>query len=583
MGSGQAGAPSAARNRRHVVRVAMVAAQTTRFPQRPMRLTTRSAFATAFGVVACSWPALAQQPHGWPSGKARVRFEIEIPAAQRSEATTGRVFVILSRTNQPEPRLQIGRIGTPFFGRDIERLPAGGVAVVDGTDLGHPVWDMAEIPAGDYWVQAMVNVYSEFRRADGKVLWLHDDQWEGQQWNRSPGNLFSVPRQVRVDPMQKASIRLVADQKVPPIELPANTEWVERFRFQSPTLSRFWGRPIYLGATVLLPKDYRTSTMSYPVLYEQGHFSTGSPLRFEPGGDLHREWIRENFPRVIAVTFQHPTPYFDDSYAVNSVNVGPYGDAIMQELIPEVEKRYRIIREPWARWLAGGSTGGWEALALQVFHPDFFGGTWAYCPDPVTFSDVEGINIYKDENAYYKQVTEWHRTPTINSREINGEVRQTSQQRNWMELVNGTKGRSGHQLDIWSAVYGPLGEDGYFKPVFDKKTGRIDRSVAEYWRENYDLLHILKKNWSTLGPKLVNKLYIYMGDADTYFLDRATRELDAWMKTTQNPHYEGFFMYGDQKPHCWSGPVTTAERLKEMAQHGLRMMPAGTTTPWWRY
>jgi hypothetical protein len=544
-----------------------------------MRFTVALLAAALFGGVELP----AQLSAGWPSGRAKLRFEVEVPASTRSEPTTGRVFIILSRNAQAEPRLQISRVGTPMFGRDIERLPAGGVAVVDGSDLGHPVWDMADIPAGDYWVQAMVSVYSEFRRADGKVIWLHDDQWEGQQWNRSPGNLFSAPRQIRVDPMAKGAIRLVANQKVPPIEMPANTPWVERFRFQSPMLSKFWGRPIYLGATVLLPKDYRTSTISYPVLYEQGHFSTGAPLRFEEGGDLHREWIKDNFPRTIVVTFQHPTPYFDDSYAVNSVNNGPYGDAIMQELIPEIEKRYRIIKEPWARWLHGGSTGGWEALALQIFHPDFFGGTWAYCPDPVTFSDVEGINIYKDENAYYKQVTEWHRTPTINSREVNGEVRQTSQQRNWMELVNGTKGRSGHQLDIWSATYGPLGEDGYFKPVFDKKTGKVDRGVAEYWRENYDLLHILRKNWATLGPKLVNKLYIYMGDADTYFLDRATRELDAWMKTTTNPHYEGFFMYGDQKPHCWSGPVSQAERLKEMAQHGLRFMPAGTTTPWWKY
>ncbi|MBL8982304.1 MAG: hypothetical protein JNL26_08965, partial [Gemmatimonadetes bacterium] len=261
----------------------------------------------------------------------------------RSEPTTGRVFIILTRTNQTEPRLQISRVGAPMFGRDIERLPAGGVAVLDGTDLGHPVWDMADIPAGDYWVQAMVNVYSEFRRSDGKVVWMHDDQWEGQQWNRAPGNLFSVARQLRIDPMAKATIRLVADQKVPPVAMPANTAWVERFRFESPLLSKFWGRPIYLGATVLLPRDYRTSTIAYPVLYEQGHFSTGNPLRFEEGGDLHREWVKDNFPRMIVVTFQHPTPYFDDSYAVNSVNVGPYGDAIMQELIPEVEKRYRII------------------------------------------------------------------------------------------------------------------------------------------------------------------------------------------------------------------------------------------------
>ena len=522
-------------------------------------------------------------PAGWPSGRARLRFEVNIPAAVRNEPTTGRVFVMLARANEIEPRFQIGRIGTPFFGRDVERLAPGGTAIVSGTDLGHPVWDLADIPAGDYWVQAVVNIYTEFPRADGKVVWLHDDQWEGQQWNRSPGNLYSTPRRIAIDPSRAETVRLSADQKIPPIQVAANTPWVERFKMQSPLLSRFWGRPIYVGATVLLPRDYQRSTTRYPVLYEQGHFSLGNPLRWEEGNELGREWAQDDFPRVVAVTFQHPTPYFDDSYVVNSVNNGPYEDAVMQELIPEVEKRYRTIREPWARWLHGGSTGGWEALALQIYQPDFFGGTWAYCPDPVTFSDVEGINLYKDENAFYKQVTEWHRTPTINSREINGEVRQTSQQRNWMELVNGTRGRSGHQLDIWSAAFGPLGEDGYFSPVFDKKTGVIDRRVANYWRDHYDLLYYLQRNWKTVGPKLVDKLHIYVGDADTYFLDRSTRELEAWMKTTQDPHYEGYFLYGDNKPHCWSGPVSTAQRLREMAMHGMRHMPPGTTTPWWKY
>jgi len=527
--------------------------------------------------------AQSTMPAGWPSGRAKLRFEISIAPSVRPEETTGRVYVILSRTDQLEPRLQIGRIGVPMFARDIERLPAGRPAAIDGTDLGHPVWDLADIPRGEYWVQAFVNVYSEFRRADGHAVWMHDDQWEGQRWNISPGNLYSTARRLTVDPLRPEVVRLTVDRKIAPIAVAANTKWVERLKFQSPMLTQFWGRPIYLGATVLLPRDYATSTTRYPVLYEQGHFSLGNPLRFEEQGELGREWVKDDFPRMIVVTFQHPAPYFDDSYAVNSVNVGPYGNAIMQELIPEVEKRYRVITEPWARWLHGGSTGGWEALALQIFNPDFVGGTWAYCPDPVTFSDVEGVNLYKDENAFYKQVNEWHRTPTINSREVNGDVRQTSQQRNWMELVNGTRGRSGHQLDIWSAVFGPLGADGYFAPAFDKKTGVIDRKVVQYWKENYDLLHILQKNWSTLGPKLVGKLHIYTGDMDSFFLDRAVRELEAWMQTTSNPHYEGYFLWGDGKPHCWSGPVSQAQRLKDMAMHGLRTMPQGTTTPWWKY
>ncbi|HJO16941.1 MAG: alpha/beta hydrolase-fold protein [Vicinamibacterales bacterium] len=510
------------------------------------------------------------------------RFEVSFPSAVHEEALTGRIYVMISRTAEREPRLQIGRTGVPFFGRDVVNLLPGEPGIIDATDLGTPVASLRDIPAGDYYVQAFVNVYSEFRRADGHVIWMHDDRWEGQHWNRSPGNLYSAVERVRLDPEADAVIALSAENAIPPVVVPPDTEWVRRFKFQSSMLTEFWGRPVYLGATVLLPRGYDSSTISYPVNYIQGHFSLNAPNRFQIGDDLYREWIRDDFPRMILVTFQHPNPYFDDSYAVNSVNVGPYGDAILQELIPEIEKRFRILAEPYARVLSGGSTGGWESLALQIFHPDFFGGTWSYCPDPVTFTDVEGINIYEDVNAFYKQ-HEWRRVPTANTREINGEIRLTSRQRNHFELVNGTKGRSGEQLDIWSAVFGPIGDDGYFEPLFDKRTGEINAAVAEYWRDNYDLLHYLRQNWAEIGQKLVDKLHIYTGTMDNFYLNNSTRDLELWMKTTENPHYEGFFMYGDGKGHCFSGPVTRAARLREMAQFIMRKKPDGATTPWWRY
>jgi hypothetical protein len=513
---------------------------------------------------------------------SKLRIEIAFSDAAHKEAITGRVYVMISRTAEREPRLQTGRTGVPFFGRDVEKLRPGQSAIIDESDLGSPVDSLKDIPPGEYFVQGFVNIYSEFRRADGRVLWMHDDQWEGQQWSRSPGNLYSQVQKVRIDPARGGTIRLVADKVIPPVQVPPDTKWIKRIKFQSPMLTTFWGRPVFLGATVLLPRDYDSETTLYPVHYVQGHFSLRPPMGFDEGNDTYKEWIKDDFPRMVIVTFQHPTPYFDDSYAVNSVNVGPYGDAIMQELIPEIEKRFRVIREPYARILSGGSTGGWESLALQIFHPDFFGGTWSYCPDPVTFTDVEGINIYQDANAFYKQY-DWRREPTINSRETDGRVRLTSQQRNYFELVSGTRGRSGEQIDIWSAVYGPIGKDGYFEPLFDKKTGVINREVANYWRDNYDLLQYLKKNWSQIGPKLVDKIRVYTGTMDTYFLNNSTKELEAWMKTTENPHYEGYFLYGDGKPHCWSGPGTSMERLKEMAQHILRHKPDGATAPWWKY
>ena len=512
--------------------------------------------------------------------------------------------MIFAKTNEREPRLQIGRTGVPFFGRDCVSLVPGDAAVINSTDLGSPIESLNDLPAGDYFVQAMINVYSEFKRADGHVVWMHDDQWEGQRWNISPGNLMSAVRKIHIDP--KASpvqtIGLDASEVIPPIEVPPDTEWVKRFKIQSPTLTKFWGRPIYIGATVLLPKDYARATISYPVIYEQGHFQIDPPMGFrtsaptekelkdggprarfiERGYELYQAWTSDNFPRLLVVTFQHPNPYFDDSYAVDSVNVGPYGGAVIEELIPEIEKRFRVIKEPYARILTGGSTGGWEALALQIFHPDFFGGTWGYCPDPLTFTNVEGVNLYKDVNAFYKQY-EWRREPTVNSISTDGSIVLTSEQRNHLELVNGTHGRSGEQLDIWSAVFGPLGSDGYFEAAFNKRTGEIDANVAQYWKDHFDLLEYLKRNWATVGPKLVDKLHIYIGTIDTYQLNVAVRELDEWMKTTENPHYEGFFEYGVGEPHCYTGRLTPARRVVEIADFISAKRPYMTAAPWWTH
>ena len=549
-----------------------------------MRVTfDRRVIAAALSLgLAASFTAAGRAEQRKPAAQP-LRFEVSYPAAANKGPITGRVFVMITRdVARAEPRLQIGRTGVPFFGHDVERLAPGQAAVVDASDQGAPLESIREIPAGEYYVQAMVNVYSEFKRADGHVVWMHDDQWEGQRWNRSPGNLYSEVQKVRIDPAVGGVVRLSASKVIPPIDVPPDTEFVKRFKFQSPSLTKFWGRPIYLGAVVLLPRDYAKATISYPVNYIQGHFSLGAPYGFDGKNEFSKAWLSDNFPRMIAVTFQHPNPYFDDSYAVNSVNVGPYGDAIMNELLPEVEKRFRVIKEPYARILSGGSTGGWEAAALQFFHPDFFGGTFAYCPDSVTFTDVEGVNIYEDENAFYKR-DGWRKVPTANSRKTNGQLVMTSEQRNHFELANGTKGRSGEQIDIWSAVFGPLGPDGFFEPLFNKKTGEINKQVAQYWKEHYDLKYYLEKNWATVGPKLVDKLFFYTGDMDTYYLNNSTRDLQAWMKTTSNPHYEGFFMYGDGKPHCWTGPVSSSERLKEMAQLILRHKPEDATSPWWTY
>jgi hypothetical protein len=504
------------------------------------------------------------------------------------------VYVIVSKTDSPEPRFQTRRSrSSPFFGLDIENLNPGEPATIDADVLGFPLNSIKDIPPGDYYVQGFVNIYTKFDRSDGHSLWLHNDQWEGQQWNRSPGNLYSDILSVNIDPARSRIIELACVSTIPPVEIPADTEWVRRIKFESEILSEFWGRPIYLGATILLPRDYeKNKKLYYPVNYLQGHFSLRPPKRFrtEPadendrrgraGYEFYQAWIDEDCPRMIYVTFQHPCPYFDDSYAVNSANCGPYGDAIMEELIPEIEKEFRIIRQPWARVLEGGSTGGWESLALQIFYPDFFGGCFSYCPDPVEFNDVEGVHVYKDKNAFTRKVG-WRKTVIPDSRRADGSLILTSRQIQQYEHVLGTRGRSGEQWDIWQAVWGPVGEDGYTKLLIDKETGKIDKAVAEYWETHYDLCRYLETHWSFVGPKIKDKLYIFTGDMDTYYLNNPVHKLQEFMKTTRDPHYAGFFQYAPRKVHCWTGDFTSLERMKFIARHIVRSAPETEEIRWW--
>jgi hypothetical protein len=522
--------------------------------------------------------AFAQQKADNNAGaKGKLQFKISFPSATDAKPLTGRMFLVISRTDTIEPRLQVGRYGTQFFGVDFEKLQPIQEITVDGSILGYPVNDLKDIPPGDYYVQAVLNKYTEFKRSDGHTLWMHMDQWEGQDWRRSPGNLYSKVQKISINQTHTQSINLLVDQVIPPIPVPADTKWVKHIKIKSELLSKFWGQPIYIGATILLPKGYdENPSKHYPTVYEEGHFSLAPPFRFKESdqNEFYKDWTSDGFPAFIGVTLQHPTPYFDDSYAVNTVNNGPYGDAIHQELIPEIEKQFRCIRESYARLLTGGSTGGWESFALQVLYPEFYGGTWSFSPDPLDFHNVEGINVYEDKNAFYKEF-EWYKTPTINTRFWQtGDVRLTSRQRITMEMVNGTKGRSGGQLDIWSAVYGPIGSDGYFKPLFNEQTGVIDTSVARYWKENFDMRYYLEKNWATVGPKLVGKLHVFAGRMDDFFLNFGVYHMEDFLTKTSNPYYDGSFTYGERGGHGWR-PYSSGQLLREMDAYLKKVHPQG--------
>ena len=525
------------------------------------------------------------------AAESQTTFEVSFPKETHAGPITGRAFVIVSETGEEEPRLQTGGDapqGVPIWGKNIVALEPGETVVMDGEAFGFPIEFIGDLPPGDYHVQGFISIYTEFERSDGHTLWMHDDRWEDQRWTISPGNLYSDVELVHVDPGQSTTIRLDCSNVIPPVKVPADTQWVKRVKFKSDLLSEFWGRPIFLGATVLLPRGYDEHPDNYyPVNYHQGHFSLDPPHGFRTevpdeddpderdGYDFFQFWISDDAPRMIAVTFQHPTPYYDDSYAVDSGNVGPYGTAIMTELIPYIEERFRVMKEPWARVLSGGSTGGWEALALQIFHPDNFGGVWASCPDPVDFRYYELINIYDDANAYHREF-DGIRAERPESRDTDGQVRFTVRDAYYYEQALGDRHRSGRQWAIWEAVYSPISDDGYPQAIWNWRTGEIDHEVAEHWLK-YDLRHYLETNWSWIGPKLEGKLHIYTGSMDTYYLNNAVVLFEEFLEGTTEPYYDGVVVYGDREPHCW-GPHH-AELFGLFADHITENTPGSDDAP----
>jgi hypothetical protein len=401
------------------------------------------------------------------------------------------------------------------------------------------------------------------------------DQGEGQNWRRSPGNLFSDPVKVKIAAAGEAEpAPIVLNRVVPPIPPYQDTKHLKHIKIQSKLLTEFWGRPMEIGANILLPKSYdEHPDVRYPIHYNQGHFPRGNVGRFseDPNNAANKIWSSDNMPRFIQVTIEHACPYYDDSYGVNSENAGPYGDAIITELIPLIEKTFRTIGQPWARVLSGGSTGGWISLAMQVFYPDFFGGTWTFCPDPVDFRKYQIVNLYNDKNAYYIEY-EWTRVPRGGERDTSGNIIYTQEQENLYEEAIGDRFRSGGQWAIWNAVFAPVAEDGYPKPLWDPVTGKIDKDAVAWAGERYDLRRYLEKNWTAVGTKLAGKIHVYCGRMDNFYLNEACYLLQEFLEKATNPPYGGEFMYGDRGGHGWS-PFRGDALQRTMAEHILQNSP----------
>ena len=584
-----------------------------------VRFAARALFLGSIAVATTHVQARAEPAAD--AGKLEIR--VAFPAEPGAGPLDGRLLVMLSTDPAAEPRFQIRENPRTqqILGVNVDGVKPGSEVVLDGAALGFPLESLDAVPAGKYHIQALLHKYETFRRADGHVVKLPMDRGEGQQWNRAPGNLYSTPQQVVVERKLGATqtLRVTLDKTIPPIADPPSTKYIKHERIQSERLTKFWGRPMYLGAHVLIPEGFDSHPDArYPLAIFHGHHPrTFGGFRETPPDDkikpeyserfhmtaynrvseeyayqFYREWTGPDYPRMVIIEIQHANPYYDGSYAVNSANLGPYGDAITYELIPYLEKKYRCLGSGWARFLYGGSTGGWEALAVQLFYPTEYNGCYAACPDPIDFRAYTVVDIYQDKNAYFDEGP-WHKVARPATRDYLGHVSATLEDANRLELVLGDKSRSGQQWDIWEAVYSPVGPDGYPRRIWDKKTGVIDRKVAEYWRDHYDLRHIMERDWPRIGKDLAGKINIYVGDMDSYYLNNAVYLTEEFLKKTTNPPYGGEVLYGDRAEHCWNGDPTRPNALSRLRYHQmyapkiverlLKTAPAGADVKSWRY
>jgi hypothetical protein len=548
-------------------------------------------------------------------------ISIKLPDSLSKKPLDGRLLLIFSKQSSGEPRFQVNDNPTTqqIFGVDVDGWQPGTTKMISVNAFGYPIEKITELPAGEYYVQALLHIYETFHRKDGHVVKLPMDRGEGQHWNLAPGNLYSVPVKIKFNPRTKILHNITLTKIIQPIIEPEDTKYIKHIKIQSKLLTEFWGRPMFLGAHILLPEGWDTHPdVKYPLAIFHGHFPsdfsgwrTTAPdenlkpdtvARFNLIGynkivqqeayDFYKLWTGPDFPRVIAIEIQHANPYYDDSYAVNSANLGPYGDAITFELIPEIEKRFRGIGQGWARFMYGGSTGGWEVLAAQVFYPDEYNGCYAACPDPIDFRHYTSFSIYDDKNAYYREGP-FRKVLRPGHRNYLGHVNTMVKDMNHRELAIGTNSRSGDQWDIWEAVYSPVGKNGYPERIFDKYTGEINKQVAAYWKENYDLVHIIQRDWPKIGNKLAGKIHIYVGDMDNYYLNNAVYTAEDMIKKLDNPKCNCEVDYGDRAEHCWNGDHTQPNYISRLRYHRMFItkwagevkgrVPAGVDLKSWRY
>jgi hypothetical protein len=552
-------------------------------------------------AVAGLLGALLLGPPGAAQAAAPLQADVTFGSSVVSSNLHGRVYLMARPGTNRDPLSGLGADGdTVLFGKDLASAAPGQTVPVSGGGNGNvfdgvygfPQVSLDELPSGTYTVRAFFNVYETARRSDGSVVDVHFPCGDGGNPFRSPGNLQSAMRTITIDRDAATTVPLTLDTKlVPSATVPpggtcqqgnfADSAHVKHVKIKSDVLSKFWGRDMYVAADVLLPWDYDDAANAgkrYPVVYSQGHYpSAGAPFGFTETSTnaLSTWWRNPANPKLIGVQFRTENPFYDDSYVVNSPNLGPYGDAVNDELIPKLDAMFRTIARPYARALTGGSTGGWITVANQVFRPDLFGSAWSGYPDSLDFNAHQTVDLYNAPSAYYEadgsvipSSHSYNTTTGVDTIEL------TMPQENHYELAVGTHSRSQvGQWDVWNAVYGGQGSDCYPDEPWDKVTGVIDRAAVEKWKP-MDMSEVLTARWATLGPVLRDKLHIWVGTQDTYYLNEGVKAFQDTVERLSGSTSWATFTYGPGAPHGYTPYASTSAMLTDIYNYITAHTPA---------
>lgn len=453
--------------------------------------TTRVVFAL-FALLAFFRSPIQAQTSDW---------DISLSFSEKAlkKPFTGRVYLFFSKSDRSLPRGQNWFKPEPVVAIDVEKWQADTPLSFPNKHLGHP-YKLSEIPNGDYFVWGIMD------------LNLGDDR----SFSTASGNPYSQPKKVSIDGKTPIKVALTIDQVyVSPAFKETNR--VKHVKIPSKILSKFHDRNVHMEAAVILPKDFNQARRKYPVIYSipgfgGSHFSALALANRNPNDVAGEEML---------YVVLNPNCRWGHHVFADSVNNGPWGEALTKELIPHIEKTYRGIGEPYGRFVTGHSSGGWSSLWLQVAYPTFFGGVWSTAPDPVDFRDFQRVNIYQDDNIFKDK--NGKDRPLARK---NGKVLLNYKQFSDMEHVMG----HGGQLQSFEAVFGGKDKSGTPAQLWNRVTGKIDHEVAESW-ERYDIRKKLEREWPSIGGALKGKLHVYMGSEDNFYLEGATKLLKSSLES----------------------------------------------------